>query len=68
MCGYVFVFVCVCACEYRQELQDLRAEAVRQQAEDEAWHAQQELLQQAEQQRRVILQQEEAKLAEQRTK
>ncbi|KAG5271002.1 hypothetical protein AALO_G00174760 [Alosa alosa] len=52
----------------RQVLQDLRSEAVRQQAEDEAWHTQQELLQQAEQQRRHILQQEEAKLAEQRTK
>ncbi|XP_062394922.1 TBC1 domain family member 31 [Sardina pilchardus] len=52
----------------RQALQELRSEAVRQQAEDEAWHTQQELLQQAEHQRRHILQQEEAKLAEQRTK
>ncbi|XP_063055000.1 TBC1 domain family member 31 isoform X2 [Engraulis encrasicolus] len=52
----------------RQALQDLRAEAVRQHAEDEAWYAQQELLQQAETQRRHILQQEESKLAEQRNK
>ncbi|KAL6489427.1 hypothetical protein MHYP_G00031680 [Metynnis hypsauchen] len=52
----------------RQALQDLRAEAVRQQAEDEAWYTQQELLQEAEEQRRRILQQEENKLAEQRAR
>ncbi|XP_053494420.1 LOW QUALITY PROTEIN: TBC1 domain family member 31 [Ictalurus furcatus] len=50
----------------RQALQELRAEAVRQQAEDEAWYTQQELLQQAEEQRRRILQEEESKLAHQR--
>ncbi|XP_053349532.1 TBC1 domain family member 31 [Clarias gariepinus] len=50
----------------RQALQELRAEAVRQQAEDEAWYTQQELLQQAEEQRRRILQAEENKLTEQR--
>ncbi|KAL2084281.1 hypothetical protein ACEWY4_019799 [Coilia grayii] len=52
----------------RQALALLRAEAVRQQAEEEAWCAQQELLQQAETQRRLLLQQEEAKLAQQRSK
>ncbi|KAG9275942.1 TBC1 domain family member 31 isoform X1 [Astyanax mexicanus] len=52
----------------RQMLQDMRAETVRQQAEDEAWYTQQELLQQAEEQRRRILQQEENKLTEQRTR
>ncbi|KAI4905719.1 hypothetical protein NFI96_013077 [Prochilodus magdalenae] len=52
----------------RQALQDLRAEAVRQQAEDEAWYTQQELLQEAEEQRRRILQQEENKLIEQRAR
>ncbi|MCI4374169.1 hypothetical protein PGIGA_G00003170 [Pangasianodon gigas] len=52
----------------RQALQELRAEAVRQQAEDEAWYTQQELLQQAEEQRRRILQEEESKLAHQRTR
>uniref|UniRef100_A0AAR2K4F4 TBC1 domain family member 31 n=1 Tax=Pygocentrus nattereri TaxID=42514 RepID=A0AAR2K4F4_PYGNA len=58
-------------CTHRQDfeaLQDLRAEAVRQQAEDEAWYTQQELLQEAEEQRRRILQQEENKLAEQRAR
>ncbi|KAI5105790.1 TBC1 domain family member 31 [Silurus meridionalis] len=52
----------------RQALQELRAEAVRQKAEDEAWYTQQELLQQAEEQRRRILQEEESKLAQQRTR
>uniref|UniRef100_A0AAY5K489 TBC1 domain family member 31 n=1 Tax=Esox lucius TaxID=8010 RepID=A0AAY5K489_ESOLU len=52
----------------RQAVQELRAETVRRQAEDEAWYTQQELLQQAEEQRRNILQQEENKLAEQRTR
>ncbi|KAL0963382.1 hypothetical protein UPYG_G00305670 [Umbra pygmaea] len=52
----------------RQAVQELRTEAVRRQAEDEAWYTQQELLQQAEEQRRNILQQEESKLAEQRTR
>ncbi|XP_072536472.1 TBC1 domain family member 31 [Salminus brasiliensis] len=52
----------------RQVLQDLRAETVRQQAEDEAWYTQQDLLQQAEEQRRTILQQEESKLAQQRAR
>ncbi|TSL82466.1 TBC1 domain family member 31 [Bagarius yarrelli] len=54
--------------EYQQALQELRAEAVRQRAEDEAWYTQQELLQQAEEQRRQILQEEENKLAHQRTR
>ncbi|KAJ8013220.1 hypothetical protein DPEC_G00051010 [Dallia pectoralis] len=52
----------------RQTLQELRGEAVRRQAEDEAWYTQQDLLQQAEGQRRNILQQEENKLSEQRTR
>uniref|UniRef100_A0AAY4CIP8 TBC1 domain family member 31 n=1 Tax=Denticeps clupeoides TaxID=299321 RepID=A0AAY4CIP8_9TELE len=52
----------------RQAVQELRSEAVRQQAEDEAWYVQQELLQQAEEQRRRILQQEEEKLTEQRAR
>ncbi|XP_038833252.1 TBC1 domain family member 31-like [Salvelinus namaycush] len=52
----------------RQAVQELRAEAVQRQAEDEAWYTQQELLQQAEEKRRDILQQEESKLAEQRTR
>ncbi|XP_066540081.1 TBC1 domain family member 31 [Hoplias malabaricus] len=52
----------------RQALQDLRTEAVRQQAEDKAWYTQQELLQQAEEQRRRLLQQEENKLTEQRAR
>ncbi|XP_030639028.1 TBC1 domain family member 31 [Chanos chanos] len=52
----------------KQALQELRSEAVRQQAEDEAWYKQQELLQQAEEQRRRILQEEENKLTEQRAR
>uniref|UniRef100_A0A674BXK3 TBC1 domain family member 31 n=1 Tax=Salmo trutta TaxID=8032 RepID=A0A674BXK3_SALTR len=52
----------------RQAVQELRAEVVQRQAEDEAWYTQQELLQQAEEKRRDILQQEESKLAEQRTR
>ncbi|XP_062848015.1 TBC1 domain family member 31 [Trichomycterus rosablanca] len=52
----------------RQALQELRAEAVRQQAEDEAWYTQQELLQQAEEQRRRVLQEEESKLTQQRAR
>lgn len=59
---------CVCLSTSRQVLQELRAEAVRQQAEDEAWYTQQELLQQAEEQRRRILQEEENKLVHQRTR
>lgn len=53
---------------YRQEVQELHAEAVRQQAEFEAWHKQQELLLQGEEQRRRILQEEENKLAQQRSR
>uniref|UniRef100_A0AAY4CJ41 TBC1 domain family member 31 n=1 Tax=Denticeps clupeoides TaxID=299321 RepID=A0AAY4CJ41_9TELE len=52
----------------REDFEELRSEAVRQQAEDEAWYVQQELLQQAEEQRRRILQQEEEKLTEQRAR
>uniref|UniRef100_A0AAY5EYC4 TBC1 domain family member 31 n=1 Tax=Electrophorus electricus TaxID=8005 RepID=A0AAY5EYC4_ELEEL len=52
----------------RQALQEVRAEAVRQQAEDEAWYMQQDLLQQAEVQRRRLLQEEESKLAQQRAR
>lgn len=76
--GYVFVYkntnsvlravVCLCVGTSRQALQELRTEAVRQQAEDEAWYTQQELIQQAEDQRRRILQEEESKLAHQRTR
>lgn len=55
-------------CVYRQAVQELRAEAVKRQAEDEAWYTQQDLLQQAEEQRRKILKEEESKLAEQRTR
>ncbi|XP_051999243.1 TBC1 domain family member 31-like isoform X1 [Xyrauchen texanus] len=52
----------------RQEVQELHAEAVRQQAEFEAWYKQQELLVQGEEQHRRILQEEENKLAEQRAR
>ncbi|KAM9353380.1 TBC1 domain family member 31 [Symphorus nematophorus] len=52
----------------RQEVSALRADFVRRQAEDEAYHAQQELLQKAEEQRRNILTQEEEKLTQQRAK
>uniref|UniRef100_A0A671LYG0 TBC1 domain family member 31 n=2 Tax=Sinocyclocheilus anshuiensis TaxID=1608454 RepID=A0A671LYG0_9TELE len=52
----------------RQEVQELHAEAVRQQAEFEAWYKQQELLLQGEEQRRRILQEEERKLAQQRAR
>ncbi|XP_016387726.1 TBC1 domain family member 31-like isoform X1 [Sinocyclocheilus rhinocerous] len=52
----------------RQEVQELHAEAVRQQAEFEAWYKQQELLLQGEEQRRRILQEEESKLAQQRAR
>lgn len=55
-------------CLYRQEVQQLHAEAVRQQAEFEAWYKQQELLLQGEEQRRRILQEEESKLAQQRAR
>lgn len=69
---FVAIASCACVCMHlgasRQALQELRAEAVRQQAEDEAWYTQQELLQQAEEQRRRILQEEENKLARQRTR
>ncbi|KAJ8353824.1 hypothetical protein SKAU_G00213910 [Synaphobranchus kaupii] len=52
----------------RQMVQELQAETVRRQAADQAWYTQQELLQEAEEQRRHILQEEENKLAEQRTR
>ncbi|XP_006636140.2 TBC1 domain family member 31 isoform X1 [Lepisosteus oculatus] len=52
----------------RQMAQELRSEAVRRQAEDEAWHRQQELLQEAEEHRRRMLLEEESKLAEQRAR
>uniref|UniRef100_A0A671Q0N9 TBC1 domain family member 31 n=1 Tax=Sinocyclocheilus anshuiensis TaxID=1608454 RepID=A0A671Q0N9_9TELE len=52
----------------RQDVQELHAEAVRQQAEFEAWYKQQELLLQGEEQRRRILQEEESKLAQQRAR
>ncbi|XP_076594333.1 TBC1 domain family member 31 [Chaetodon auriga] len=52
----------------RQEVSALRADFVRRQAEEEAYHAQQELLQKAEEQRRNILAQEEEKLTQQRAK
>uniref|UniRef100_A0A8C1XNF5 TBC1 domain family member 31 n=1 Tax=Cyprinus carpio TaxID=7962 RepID=A0A8C1XNF5_CYPCA len=52
----------------RQEVQELHAEAVRQQAEFEAWYKQQELLLQGEEQRRRILQEEESKLTQQRAR
>lgn len=58
----------MCMFVRRQTLQELRAEAVRQQAEDEAWYTQQELLQQAEEQRRRVLQEEESKLTQQRAR
>uniref|UniRef100_A0A671PWE3 TBC1 domain family member 31 n=1 Tax=Sinocyclocheilus anshuiensis TaxID=1608454 RepID=A0A671PWE3_9TELE len=56
--------------EYLREryVQELHAEAVRQQAEFEAWYKQQELLLQGEEQRRRILQEEESKLAQQRAR
>lgn len=53
---------------YRQEVQKLHTEAVRQQAEFEAWYKQQELLLQGEEQRRLILQEEESKLTQQRAR
>lgn len=52
----------------RQEVQKLHTEAVRQQAEFEAWYKQQELLLQGEEQRRLILQEEESKLTQQRAR
>ncbi|XP_038567965.1 TBC1 domain family member 31 isoform X2 [Micropterus salmoides] len=52
----------------RQEVSALRADFVRRQAEEEAYHAQQELLQKAEEQRRNILAQEDEKLTQQRAK
>ncbi|TMS10562.1 TBC1 domain family member 31 [Larimichthys crocea] len=52
----------------RQEVSALRADFVRRQAEEEAYHVQQELLQSAEEQRRNILAQEEEKLTQQRAK
>ncbi|XP_056300983.1 TBC1 domain family member 31 [Pseudoliparis swirei] len=52
----------------RQEMSTLRTDFVRRQAEEEAYFAQQELLQNAEDQRRNILAQEEEKLTEQRAK
>ncbi|XP_064194663.1 TBC1 domain family member 31 [Anguilla rostrata] len=52
----------------RQMVQEMQAETVRRQAADQAWHAQQELLQQAEEQRQGILLEEENKLAEQRAR
>ncbi|XP_067304784.1 TBC1 domain family member 31 [Pseudorasbora parva] len=52
----------------RQEVQQLHAEAVRQQAEFEAWYKQQELLLQGEEQRRRILHEEESKLAQQKAR
>ncbi|KAL4616977.1 TBC1 domain family member 31 [Arapaima gigas] len=52
----------------RQELQELQAKAVQRRAEDEAWHAQQELLQEAEEQQRKVLQEEEARLTQQRVR
>ncbi|XP_034063579.1 TBC1 domain family member 31 isoform X1 [Gymnodraco acuticeps] len=52
----------------RQEVSALHTDCVRRQAEEEAYYAQQELLQNAEEQRRNILAQEEEKLAQQRTK
>ncbi|XP_052002824.1 TBC1 domain family member 31-like [Xyrauchen texanus] len=52
----------------RQEIQELHAEAVRHQAEFEAWYKQQELLLQGEEQRSRILQEEENKLAQQRSR
>lgn len=55
-------------CLYRQEVQQLHAEAVRQQAEFEAWYKQQEMLLQGEEQRRRILQEEESKLSQQRAR
>ncbi|KAM6909708.1 TBC1 domain family member 31 [Xenentodon cancila] len=52
----------------RQEVSALRADFVRHQAQEEAYYAQQELLQKAEEQRRNILAQEEEKLTQQRAK
>ncbi|XP_028281100.1 TBC1 domain family member 31 [Parambassis ranga] len=52
----------------RQEVSALHADFVRRKAEEEAYFAQQELLQKAEEQRRNILAQEEEKLTEQRAK
>ncbi|XP_041650438.1 TBC1 domain family member 31 [Cheilinus undulatus] len=52
----------------RQEVSALRADFVRHQAEEEAYYAQQELLQKAEEQRKNILAQEEEKLTQQRAK
>ncbi|XP_067888649.1 TBC1 domain family member 31 isoform X2 [Heterodontus francisci] len=50
----------------RQLAHGLQAESVKRQAENAAWHRQQELLQEAEEQRRKILLEEEQKLVEQR--
>ncbi|KAM4579996.1 TBC1 domain family member 31 [Odontesthes bonariensis] len=52
----------------RQEVSALRTDFVRRQAEEEAYFAQQDLLQKAEEERRTILAQEEEKLKEQRAK
>ncbi|XP_054638968.1 TBC1 domain family member 31 isoform X2 [Dunckerocampus dactyliophorus] len=52
----------------RQEVSMLRADLMQRQAEDDAYFAQQALLQKAEEQRRNILAQEEAKLTQQRKK
>lgn len=62
------LFIALLYILYRQEVQELHAEAVRQQAEFEAWYKQQELLLQGEEQRRRILQEEENKLAQQRSR
>ncbi|XP_061919538.1 TBC1 domain family member 31 isoform X2 [Entelurus aequoreus] len=52
----------------RQEVSTLRASLVQRQVEEDAYFAQQELLQKAEERRRNILAQEEARLTQQRTK
>ncbi|XP_031134183.1 TBC1 domain family member 31 [Sander lucioperca] len=52
----------------RQEVSAMHADFVRRQAKEEAYYAQQELLQKAEEQRRNILAQEEEKLTQQRAK
>nr|XP_057910143.1 TBC1 domain family member 31 [Doryrhamphus excisus] len=52
----------------RQAVSTLHADLMERQAEDDAYFAQQELLQKAEEQRRNILTQEEARLTQQRKK
>ncbi|XP_023820067.1 TBC1 domain family member 31 isoform X1 [Oryzias latipes] len=52
----------------RQQMSALRADFVRRRAEEEAFYAQQELLQKAEEQRKHVLEQEEEKLTQQRAK